>query len=386
MKKNSYQPFGARTWIEIDQSKIAKNYWTMRKLLSKNTALMGVVKSNAYGHGLVSFSQELVKNGIDALAVDSITEALRLRKEGIEVPILVLGYTLPENLSLVVQNKIEITLSSFSQLEEFENTAIKSSVRVHIKIDTGMHRQGFLLDEVPRLVERLKARTFIKVVGVYTHFSNGKDPGDTASTHAQMKVFGQALKIFQENNFSNIIRHACASGSVLIYPEYHLDMVRVGAGFYGIWPSPKIKEEFHQKISLESVLSWKTVIGEVKKIPPNEFIGYGFLEKTLKEMTIAVMPVGYWHGFPRSLSSRASVLVNCSIVRVLGFVSMDMITIDVSNKKISPRSVVTLIGRDGDEEVSAEDLAQIAQTTSYEILTRLNPKIERVFVGGKSQK
>lgn len=378
MKK---RPRGLRTWIEVDTKALEHNYKTFRGLIPKNCRLMAVVKSNAYGHGLVGFSRIVSKLGINFLGVDSIVEAITLRKNGIKKPILVLGSTLPERISEAAKYDISLTVSYFDNLENLIHYKGTNSLKIHLKIDTGMHRQGFFPNEVPAVIPILgKLPREIQLEGVYTHFPSVKDPAEKGETKTQLAAFKQALDILRNPGFSPIA-HASATAATLIYPEAHLDMVRIGIGLYGLWPAPETQDALRERIQLLPTLSWKTIISEIKKLPKNAKIGYGGSEITDKPTVVAICPVGYWHGFPRSLSSKAFVLVGGKRCKVLGRVSMDMIVINISGVK-NPRAadIVTLIGKDGEEEITADELARIADTISYEIITRLNPLIQRFYV------
>ncbi len=371
---------GLRTWIEIDTKAIAHNYRVFRKLIGKKTRLMGVVKSNAYGHSLVQFSRELESLGVDYLGVDSIVEALRLREEKITLPILVLGYTLPEMMGEAALHDIAITISSFSQLREAMHLKTKKHLRVHIKVDTGMHRQGFQLGDSTRLLSQLGHRmSKLKVEGLYTHFAEAKNPRSGDHTRRQIKEFHEWIKAFHQAGIDPIL-HAAASGGAMLYPDAHFGMVRIGIGLYGLWPSREAEHYLSKKITLKPILSWKAVVSEVKEVKKGERIGYDFTEILRRESKIAIIPIGYWHGFPRLLSSKGRVLLHGKTARVLGRVSMDMIIVDVTDlPHVKEGDIATLIGRDGKEAIVQRELANFSGTTHYEITTRLNPLMKKFY-------
>jgi len=332
---------------------------------------MAVVKSNAYGHGLLDFSQAVEKLGVDYLGVDSIIEAIKLRIEGVKTPILVLGYTLPENFPQAVEHDVSLTLSSLEQVQNLpENLALK----IHLKIDTGMHRQGI---EVAAL-KSIKSVKSLNLEGVYTHLANAKNPSFSNDTRKQLKEFDMAVKIINEAGYRPIA-HAAATGGTLIFSEAHYGLVRVGIGLYGLWPSIETEAAYREKIILRPVLSWRTMVSEVKTLREGGRVGYDFTENVPSGTKLAVCPIGYWHGYPRALSSVGRTLVRGQSARVIGRVSMDMIVIDVTKiKNVKVGDVVTLIGRDGKEWVGADELAGLAGTINYELVTRLNPLIKRV--------
>lgn len=377
MKKVAHA--GLRTWIEIDTRAIRANYQAFRKFIPKNVRMCGVVKSNAYGHNLTEFALELEKLGIDMLAVDSIVEALSLRKAKVKTPILVLGYTLPEMFKEAVGKNIHLTISSIDGLKKFLKSPVAHKVPIHIKVDTGMHRQGFLSNEQEVLLKLLGANPKLKVVGLYTHFAESKDPNNRAFTLGQIDLFSEWRDMFMTLGH-DIVAHAGATGGTLVHPEAHFDMVRIGMSLYGV-PAADTLNEFHEKrLPLRPVLSWKTIIAEIKEISAGRGVGYDRTHITAHPTRIAVCPIGYWHGYPRALSNVGEVLVNGKRAKVLGRVSMDMIVVDVTDiPRIKVGDEVVLIGHSKGDMIGARELAQGADTTPYEILTRLNPLMRRIY-------
>lgn len=378
MKKSERQ--GLRTWVEISKKAIHANYRAFRSLVPKNVKILSVVKSNAYGHDIFQFAQELELCGVDMLAVDSLVEALALRKNKIKTPILVLGYTLPEMYEKAVKKNIHITISSMSGLKNFLKTPYAYKIPIHIKVDTGMHRQGFMFSEKASVLKLLKAHhEKIIFAGLYTHFASAKDPNDIEFTKKQISEFTSWVDDVHKNNFAPIV-HAGATGGVLAFNESHFDMVRVGIGMYGVYPSDAIETHLKEKLKLQPILTWKTIISEIKEVSEGEGVGYDLTHELSKKTKVAVCPVGYWHGYIRLLSNNGHVLVNGGVAPVLGRVSMDMITIDVSDiKNVKAGDEVVLIGTSEGREITAGELAQRASTTAYEVLTRLNPLMRRFY-------
>jgi len=374
---------GLRTWIEINKKAIGENLESFRKLAGKKCRIMAVVKSNAYGHGLIGFSKETQRLGADWFGVDSIVEALVLRKNRIKKPILVLGHTLPERLNDATEYDISLTISSFEGLKNLKNYRHRKSkdFKIHLKIDTGMHRQGFFVDDLPRVISFLKSKTpEIKVEGLYTHFAAAKDPVSPAVTLRQLKEFKKAIDVVEQAGFRPI-KHAAATGGAILFPEARLDMARIGIGLYGLRPSPEIGKKFVRKLKLTPVLSWKTIIGEVKNVKKGEGIGYDFTEHVRRNSRIAILPIGYWHGYPRVLSSVGHVLIRGRRAKILGRVSMDMTVVDITGiKNAKVGDIATLIGKDGKNEITTDELARFSGTINYEFITRINPLIERVYL------
>lgn len=399
-----------RTWIEIDRNALHHNVEQFFRLIPKETQFMAVIKSNAYGHGLAQVAKLLAEFRISNLesrkkapnskfqipnsrlwfGVDSIVEALRLRREAIANPILVLGFTLPSRMAEATKDDITLCIANFESLSTLADLNEKPAF--HIKMDTGMHRQGFQTHELPKLISLLK-KNRLAPSGLFTHFASAKDVCFPTYTCVQLEEFYTVIKQFEKAGYTDFTRHAAASGGTLLFPQSHLQMVRVGMGMYGYWPSQeakmhcslpaelKIKNEKVKVLELKPVLTWKTIISEIKEIPDGSFIGYDLTERVHRHTKIAVLPIGYWHGYDRGLSSIGEVLVRGVRTRVLGRISMDMIVVDVTNApEAQVGDEVVLIGKQGKEEIWADELAAHIGTSPYEFLTRINPLIRRVIV------
>ncbi|MBI2406090.1 MAG: alanine racemase [Candidatus Harrisonbacteria bacterium] len=368
-----------RTWIEIEQSAVFHNVAAMRKFLSPKTQFFAVVKSNAYGHGIFAMPPVLLEAKVDGFCVDSIIEAVAMRERGLTAPILVLGVTLPPLYPLAEKHGITLTMSSRAPLAALAK--LKNPPQFHLKIDTGMHRQGFYLDEFPGVIKMLKKSAAGKTLtGAYTHFASAKDINYPTYTDMQVAAFDQALAMLHDAGWKKLTRHAAATAGALVSKKYHYDLVRVGIGIYGLYPSKELRMQIPEA-DFRPILSWHTIVGEVKTAKKGDYVGYDLVERLRRDSTIAVLPVGYWHGFPRALSGVGEVLVNGKRAKVLGRVSMDMIAVDVTGISCHFGDKATLIGRQGKEEITAEECAAAAGGASYyEYLTRLNPLIERVVV------
>lgn len=367
-----------RTWLEINTKAIKNNYQAFRSLIAQDCKLCGVVKSNAYGHGLVDFSKQISRLGIDFLAVDSITEGLCLRKKGIKTPILVLGYTLPSLLKKAAINDLSLTISSFEALNNLKQLG-KIKIKIHLKIDTGMHRQGFFYADRKKVFKFLKDNRNIILEGAYTHFAMAKNPVFPEETNKQIELFKKWKEEIKKQGY-NPLFHCAATAGTILYPKAHFDMVRVGIGLYGLWPAKEVKAFAQDNLKLLPVMTWKTVVSEIKILEKGEKIGYDFTEKMERRTKVAVLPIGYWHGYPRSLSGIGRVLIKDKFVKVLGRISMDMITCDVTNiTGLEIGDEVVLLGLKKGKEVNADDLANLADTTNYEFVTRINPLIKKVY-------
>ncbi|HSE35516.1 MAG TPA: alanine racemase [Candidatus Paceibacterota bacterium] len=370
-----------RTWIEIDRAAIKKNFTTLRRRIPKKTKFMAVVKSNAYGHGFVEYAREMERLGADWLGVDSITEALALRREGLKVPILVLGYTIPSYYRDAAKYHISLTISSADSLAHLRRLKLSGEkLRIHLKIDTGMHRQGFQITERDMVVDALaKLPAAVQIEGLYTHFAEAKNPLIGHTTRKQIAFFEDWRVLLSERGY-RLLSHAGATGGAMLYPEAHYDMVRIGIGIYGLWPSEEARRTLERVFKLTPVLTWKAIIGEVKRVPFGEKVGYDYTETLQRDTTLAVIPVGYWHGVPRVLSSKGRVLVRGKSARIVGRVSMDMIVVDVTDiPKVAAGEEVVLIGASGKLRITPKEIADLAMTSHYEIVTGLNPLIYKHF-------
>ncbi|KKQ34084.1 MAG: Alanine racemase [Candidatus Nomurabacteria bacterium GW2011_GWB1_37_5] len=339
---------------------------------------MAVVKSNAYGHGLVSLSKIMQKLGADYFGVDDIDEALVLRKNGIKKSILVFGYIPEGRINDAITHNISITVSNFETFNKLKK--LKNKIKIHLKVDTGLGRQGFLIDQVHRVIKFIKQNKNIKFEGLYTHFAGIESKKFIQHTKKQITEFNIYRNILKSEGFDPII-HVSPSAGLLLYPEYNFDMVRAGISIYGLWPSKEIeKSALTKRIKLRPVLSWKSVVCEIKKLPKGNSIGYDRTEILKKNSKVAVIPIGYWHGYRRNLSSFNEVVISGKKAKVLGRVSMDMMVVDITSiSKAKVGDEVILIGKSGKQEIKVDDLAKLSGTINYEFVTQINPNITRIY-------
>ena len=365
-----------KTCIKISSAAVQRNFRLFRSILTPKTKLWAVVKSNAYGHGLSIFSKLVDGLGADGFCVDSVIEGLKLRENGIKKPILVLGPTLPNLLKDAGEKGITVTISNFENLAQYLKS--RSWPKFHLKIDTGMRRQGFYVKDLPKAVGLLKKSGDANLTGIYTHFASAKDLNYPTFTERQFGDFQKAAAIMEKAGFKKLVKHCAATGGALINPKYHLDAVRIGIGLYGLWPSRELEVQL-SKLKLRPVLSWQAIISEIKDLAKGDYVGYDLVEKIMKPAKAAIIPIGYWHGFDRKLSGIGEVLIGAKRARVLGRVSMDLIVVDVTGIKCKIGDKAILIGKQGKEEITAYEIAQKIGTSHYEIVTRVNPLIERII-------
>lgn len=372
------------------------NFSVLTKHLGKSVTPIYVVKSNAYGHGVVQTVEVLRKSHFRKygsgtsesgstmfFGVDSIDEALQLKKAGTKNPILILGYVPPLMLADVIKNGFRVCLYDISVLKELTRLAkrLHKKAFVHVKIETGTHRQGVMPEDVHALVRSLKKfAPYLVVEGVYTHFADTENP-QSRYYQEQLSVFQNAIKIFEEEGVRPTYLHTAASAATLLYPESYFNMARLGIALYGMYPSPDVADKIKKKVILKQILTWKTRVAQVKTIPVGKTIGYDRTYKAEREIKIAVIPIGYWDGFDRGFSNNARVLIKSKYAPIVGNVCMNISMVDITNiPGVRVGDEVVLLGKQGKTELSAEDLAARIGTINYEITTRINPLIPRVVI------
>lgn len=378
--------FLKRTWAQIDLDAIKHNYLQIRNNISDKSMLLCVIKADAYGHGAVALAKEYERLGADWFAVSNLEEAFQLRKNGIKKPILILGYT-PANMAYEL-SRLNISQAVFSEeyAKDLSNYAAKNNVKVkiHLKIDTGMSRIGFVFkskeensDTIEELIRVCKLENLI-TEGIFTHFAVADEPGKSIeTTNGQFSAFTDICEILKKNGIEIKIRHCSNSGGILNYPKMNLDMVRAGIILYGLFPSDYVQN----KLDLRPAMSLKTVISQVKTVPKGTAVSYGGTFITPRKTRIATVPIGYADGYLRALSSKASMLVNGKKAPVIGRICMDQAMLDITDiENVKENTVVTVFGKDGDVEIKVEDIANIANTINYEILCLISKRIPRIYI------
>ena len=380
-----------RTWAEIDLDALARDFQAVREAANPQAKVCCVVKADAYGHGAVRIAREFEGLGADWFAVSNLEEALQLRLGGIQKPILVLGYTPPEEAAALSNHHISQCVYSLDYARDLSRAAEEAgaTVNIHVKIDTGMSRLGFYYQDISRdeaTVQEVKAACQLPGLhpeGIFTHFavSDEGKAGD-AFTMQQFGCFKEMIEALLREDIDFEVRHCANSAAVFDYPLSHLDMVRAGIVIYGLYPS----EELRHKPDLTPVLSLRSVVSHVKTVKPGSTISYGLKFTAQKEMKVATVPVGYADGYPRILSAKgAQVLIGGKRCPILGRVCMDQLMADVSAlPDVKVGDMVTLIGRDGEEAITADELASLEGSINYEVVCGLSKRVPRVYLkGGK---
>ncbi len=376
--KRQSQPERCRAWAEIDMDRLKHNVNQLKLLLPHDCQLMAVVKSNAYGHGDIEISKSLNKVGVYAFAVATLSEGIELRNNKIKGEILILGYTHPDEAPLLVRYDLTQTVVDYEYAEILDSTGLK--IKVHIKIDTGMHRLGESNDALSNLDRTYNCKNLI-VGGTYTHLSSADsaEPSNILFTKEQIKKFYSTLNYLKSHNRNPSKIHIQSSYGILNYPELDCDYARVGIALYGVLS--KENEKTKIRAALEPVLSLKARIVLTKEIQEGESVGYGRSFIAVKRTKIAVLCIGYADGIPRSLScGKGYVLIKGKKAPIIGNICMDQLTVDISDiPDVQQGDIATLIGDDGNEAITAEQVASLAGTITNELLSRLGNRIERVY-------
>lgn len=375
-----------RTWIEVNANALTRNINQLQSLLEEQAGFCAVVKGNAYGHGLEQVSDIAYKQGVRRFAVDHINDALLLRKQFPDVQIIVLGFTMPDRFREVIQHDIEIVLYDKEGITQAQQVAmdLAKPLNLHLKLETGTSRQGVLAQDLPDVCRLLAESSHLNVVGCSTHYANIEDTSNPEYAGLQFSRFQEMLTVLHEHGIQPTWIHSACSAAIILYPQTHQTLVRAGISMYGHWSSDVVEDTLRkQQISCEltPTLTWKTRIAQVKHLPMGTPVSYGLTEVLKRSGRIAVLPVGYWDGYDRGLSSVGEVLIRGIRCKVIGRVCMNMMMVDVSEVPDPKKGdEVVLLGVVGRQKVTAEELAEKAQTISYEIMTRINPSLPRIIV------
>ncbi len=370
-----------RAWAEISLDNIAHNIREIRKIIGKNAEIMGVVKADAYGHGVMEVAKTLLENGATRFAVSMLDEAIQLRRAGIEVPILILGYTDPIRASEIIENDVTQSVFSHELAQALSHEAVRQGkkVKIHIKIDTGMSRIGFLpgYSAVKNVIEISRLPNII-IEGLFTHFATA-DEKNREYTYTQFERFMSICCELQRIGIHIPVKHCANSAGIIEYPEMHLDMVRPGIILYGMYPSEEVNKT---KIELKPAMTLKANVIMVKEVEKNTSISYGRIYTTNRTTKIATIPIGYADGFTRMLSNKGKVLIHGEFAPVVGRICMDQCMVDVTDigHNVEVGDEVVLIGSQGQNNIMVEDVAQTIGMINYELVCIVGKRIPRAFV------
>ena len=366
--------------IELSRENLLHNISVVRNLLGPDKKLIAVVKANAYGHGMREVAS-IIESHVDYFQVDDFQELVELRKQT-QKPILVFGYMANDEVLVSVRDYnatlgiFENDPKRFEQINEV-GRSLGKKINVHIEVDALLGRLGVLAKDAKECVEQIRRYEHISIEALYGHFSDIEDSGDLSHAHAQCEALRKA------SEEAGVPYYISATSGILADPKNNWggSMVRLGIGLYGLWPSERMREVGGSNITLKPVLTWKTKIAQIKILPKDYPIGYGRTVITHKETKIAVIPQGYSDGYDRGLSNKGEVLVRGVRCKMLGRVAMNMFVVDVSHMpEVFREDEVVIVGVQGNEEISAEELAEKAGTINYEIVARVSALLPRNVV------
>ena len=371
------------TWAEINLENLAFNFRSVKKFVGEKIGYMAVVKADAYGHGAIRCAKKLEAEGVEWFGVALPEEGLELRQHNIKTPILCLGSFWAEQANSLLQNNLTPVVYRLSQAENFNCCAAERNIfaDIHIKVDTGMGRIGVRYDEVREFVEKLKTFKNLRVEGVMTHFAAADNLAENDFTNLQVKRFDEAVDIFEANGFRPTYKDLANSPGAIAHENTRGNMIRLGGVLYGLGGDVLPKEII--KPELRPVLSLRSRIAHLKKVPKGETLGYSRTFTTKQNSIIATIPIGYQDGFRRSLSNKGRAIINNNFAPVVGRISMDWTLLDVTNiVNVNVDDEVILIGSSEILNISTEELAYHADTISYEITCGINRRVPKIYVGG----
>jgi alanine racemase len=368
-----------RAWVEIDLSALTANIKALKSILARQTDLMAVIKADAYGHGAVKVAETVLAAGATWLAIATISEGIQLREGGINAPILILGATnTPEEVKAIVSYKLQPTICSSQQAFVFAETLsqLSENLSVHVKLDTGMSRLGTNWQQAADFVGYIANLPQLTIASVYSHLATA-DEDDTTILRRQQERFQRAIATIKTKGINIPCLHLANSAGTLVDRSLHYDMVRVGLALYGLYPSP----HFASVVKLQPVLQVRARVTQVKTIEAGEGVSYGYKYIAKQDILIAIVEIGYADGIPRNLSNNLQGIIRGQFVPQIGAITMDRIMLDVSSiPDLQVGEIVTLLGRDGELEITAEDWAIKLGTISWEILCGFKHRLPRVSI------
>lgn len=376
-----------RTWAEIDLDAIAHNMREIRKITNPDAQIMAVVKADAYGHGFLEVTKALLENGADRLAVAMLQEAKQLRSRGVNVPILLLGASMDNDIEDIINFDVTPNVFSYEFAKAISYVAEKKEkvTKIHIKLDTGMSRIGYVVSddntEIVNEIEKISKLPYIEIEGIFSHFSTS-DEYDGSYTRLQFNRFMSVIGDLEKRGVNIPIKHICNSAGIMMYPEMHLDMVRPGVILYGMYPSDEVDKS---RLDLIPAMTLKSKITFVKEVEPGRGVSYGKEYITDKVTKIATVPIGYADGYLRKIAGKGKMLVHGVKAPIIGRICMDQCMIDVTEvHNIERGDEAIIFGREG---ITIDDLASWLDTINYEVSCVIGKRIPRIYTkDGKAVK
>lgn len=379
MNYSHFQHEQKRAWVNINHQALIHNVKEIKRILHNQTRLMAVIKADGYGHGAVKVADTLLKSGVDALAIATLSEGIELRQAGIVAPILILGaINTPEEIKDIVTYNLEPTLCSVSQTLIFAQTLdyLNTTLPVHLKLDTGMSRLGTHWHKAVDFVKYVKQFPQLHLCSIYSHLATADDV-DTSIMELQHSRFEEAISALKTSGFSIPCLHLANSAGTLADTSLHYDMVRIGLALYGLFPAPHLKD----KVTLQPVLEVKARITQIKTLPPHTGVSYSHTFKCDRPIKMAVIGIGYADGIPRLLSNKMKVIIKGKFFDQIGNITMDQMMLNITDlSDIEVGDIVTLLGKEGDLEINADDWANTIDTISWEILCSFKHRLPRINI------
>ncbi len=376
-------PKGRPTFCTIDLAALRWNFRQVRKKVGPGVKIFSVVKADAYGHGARRIAGALAKAGSDGFGVATLEEGIELREAGIRAPILILAGVYPDQLAEILRYRLTPVLYDSATLERLERKLRRrgASLGFHLKVDTGMGRIGLLASEIDSWLPKLSGLKALRCAGLFSHFSHAESE-DKEYTRRQLAIFIGVVERLRRAGLCPPLIHMALSAAVVTLPASYFGMVRPGLILYGIYPAPAMTK----RIVLRPVLSWKTRVLQVQNLPKGSSISYGRTFVTKRKSRIATLPVGYADGYHRLLSNRGTVLVWGKRAPIVGRICMDLTMIDVTDiRGVKQGDEVVLLGEQGADQISADEMARWAETISYEILTSISARVPRIHHSSKEE-
>ena len=379
----------ATSTIEISKRAVANNRAFLKDFLGNGVKISSVVKGNAYGHGMETYVPVAESCGYGHFSVFGADEALQVHKVASEnTGIMIMGYIDNPELEWAVENDISFFVFDRDRVEAAVKAAgkIGKKAKIHLEVETGMNRTGFNEEQLKEVISLIKLENeYLEVEGVCTHYAGAESIANYLRVNQQITSFNKYEKQLKESHIEPSIRHTACSAASMVYPLTRMDMVRIGIMQYGFWPSAEVfvhyKKEYKKTDPLQRVISWKSKIMTTKDVEAGEFIGYGTSYLAHDDMKIAVVPVGYSHGYNRNLSNQGHVLVHGQKCKMIGVVNMSLMMIDVTHlQNVKKGDEVVLIGNQGEETITVASFGEMSNQLNYELLTRMPSNIPRIVV------
>jgi len=378
-----------KTWIEIHAGKFKENVKFFRERLENHVTLSLVIKSNAYGHGLEEIARLGEKNGIQHFCVHTLEEALEIKKHVKKATVLIMGYMATDEVEKAIAQEIEMVCFNLDFIETVSKTAkgLNRDAIVHLKVETGTNRLGMGKEEIKILIPILQKIKNVRIKGLYTHYANIEDTTDHSYAQDQLTRFLAIKEMLDAAGIQPEQLHTACSAAILLFPQTHFQLVRLGISQYGLWPSRETylsylhKKKTNDVEALKPILTWKTRVAQVKNVSEGAFVGYGCTYKLSRDSKIAVLPIGYADGYDRKLSNQGYVLIKGKRAPIRGRICMNLTMVDVTDiPEAAVHDEVVLIGNQGDENISVEQVAAWADTIHYEVITNLGSHIPRKII------